>query len=76
MGPAQFTDATVCIGCKACEVACKQWNQLPDDGYHFSGMSSDNSVALGASIWRHVEFIERRLPLGAEVGRFLVVHDV
>ena len=24
-----FTDTTVCIGCKACEVACKEWNQLP-----------------------------------------------
>ncbi len=27
-----YTDTTVCIGCKACEVACKQWNQLPSDG--------------------------------------------
>jgi formate dehydrogenase iron-sulfur subunit len=54
-----FTDTTLCIGCKACEVACKQWNQLPDDGYFFSGMSYDNTVALGASTWRHVSFIER-----------------
>ncbi len=30
-----FTDTTLCIGCKACEVACKQWNQLPDDGFVF-----------------------------------------
>ena len=28
-----YTDTTVCIGCKACEVACKQWNQLPADGF-------------------------------------------
>ena len=54
-----FTDTTVCIGCKACEVACKQWNQLPDDGLFFSGMSYDNTVALGAATWRHVEFVER-----------------
>jgi formate dehydrogenase iron-sulfur subunit len=54
-----FTDSTLCIGCKACEVACKQWNQLPDDGLIFSGMSYDNTVALGASTWRHVSFIER-----------------
>jgi formate dehydrogenase iron-sulfur subunit len=54
-----FTDSTLCIGCKACEVACKQWNQLPDDGLIFSGMSYDNTVALGASSWRHVSFIER-----------------
>ena len=26
-----FTDATLCIGCKACEVACKEWNALPAD---------------------------------------------
>ena len=24
-----FTDTTVCIGCKACEVACKEWNACP-----------------------------------------------
>ena len=27
-----YTDTTVCIGCKSCEVACKQWNQLAADG--------------------------------------------
>ena len=57
-----FTDTTVCIGCKACEVACKQWNQLPDDGLIFSGMSYDNTVELGASTWRHVSFIEKEGP--------------
>jgi formate dehydrogenase iron-sulfur subunit len=54
-----FTDTTVCIGCKACEVACKQWNQLPGDGLTFTGMSYDNTVELSASTWRHVAFIER-----------------
>ncbi len=54
-----FTDTTLCIGCKACEVACKQWNGLPDDGFHFTGMSYDNTAALGASTWRHVTFAER-----------------
>jgi len=54
-----FTDTTVCIGCKACEVACKQWNQLPDDGFVFRGLSYDNTGALGASTWRHVAFVER-----------------
>jgi formate dehydrogenase iron-sulfur subunit len=57
-----FTDTTVCIGCKACEVACKEWNQLPDDGFIFTGMSYDNTAALGASTWRHVAFIERAKP--------------
>ena len=54
-----FTDTTVCIGCKACEVACKQWNQLPDDGYVFTGHSYDNTGDLGASTWRHVAFVEQ-----------------
>jgi formate dehydrogenase iron-sulfur subunit len=58
-----FTDTTLCIGCKACEVACKQWNQLPDDGFFFSGMSYDNTIQLGASTWRHVAFIERPVAL-------------
>src|SRR5947209_3725734 len=61
-----FTDTTLCIGCKACEVACKQWNQLPDDGLLFTGMSYDNSVALGASTWRHVAFIERPVALSTQ----------
>lgn len=54
-----FTDTTVCIGCKACEVACKQWNQLPDDGFVFTATSYDNTGDLGASTWRHVAFIEQ-----------------
>jgi formate dehydrogenase iron-sulfur subunit len=59
-----FTDTTLCIGCKACEVACKQWNQLPDDGFELTGMSYDNTAALGASTWRHVTFAER--PIGPD----------
>src|SRR5512133_3028912 len=58
-----FTDTTLCIGCKACEVACKQWNQLPDDGFFFTGMSYDNTAHLGASTWRHVAFVERSAAL-------------
>ncbi|MBP3955029.1 4Fe-4S dicluster domain-containing protein [Gemmata sp. G18] len=54
-----YTDTTVCIGCKACEVACKQWNQLPADGFAFTGNSYDNTGELSASSWRHVKFIEQ-----------------
>jgi formate dehydrogenase iron-sulfur subunit len=64
-----FTDTTLCIGCKACEVACKQWNQLPDDGYQLTGMSYDNTVALGASTWRHVTFVERAIAPAAHDGQ-------
>jgi formate dehydrogenase iron-sulfur subunit len=54
-----FTDTSVCIGCKACEVACKEWNLIPEDGLDLTGMSYDNSVGLGASTWRHVAFVEQ-----------------
>jgi formate dehydrogenase iron-sulfur subunit len=54
-----FTDTTLCIGCKACEVACKEWNQLPADGYELTGMSYDNTEGLGATTWRHVAFVEQ-----------------
>jgi formate dehydrogenase iron-sulfur subunit len=59
-----FTDTSVCIGCKACEVACKEWNAVPDDGFDFTGMSYDNTGGLGADTWRHVAFVEQRKPLG------------
>ncbi|HZJ07783.1 MAG TPA: 4Fe-4S dicluster domain-containing protein [Nocardioidaceae bacterium] len=54
-----FTDTSICIGCKACEVACKEWNEVPDDGFDLLGMSYDNTGSLGASTWRHVAFIEQ-----------------
>jgi formate dehydrogenase iron-sulfur subunit len=68
-----FTDATLCIGCKACEVACKQWNQLPSDGFHFTGHSYDNTSHLSATTWRHVLFKEK---VGDVGGRWLMLSDV
>ncbi|WP_243719308.1 4Fe-4S dicluster domain-containing protein [Actinomadura sp. 7K534] len=64
-----FTDTSVCIGCKACEVACKEWNAIPEDGLEFTGMSYDNTQGLGADTWRHVAFIEQNKPMGqAQAG--------
>ena len=54
-----FTDTTLCIGCKACEVACKEWNALPADDIGLTGQSYDNTGSLSATTWRHVAFIER-----------------
>src|SRR6266567_1466637 len=54
-----FTDTSICIGCKACEIACKQWNQLPATEPSWSGSSYDNTRQLGATTWRHVQFIEQ-----------------
>jgi formate dehydrogenase iron-sulfur subunit len=54
-----FTDTSLCIGCKACEVACKEWNDVPASPQGFTGNSYDNTVALGADTWRHVAFVEQ-----------------
>ena len=62
-----FTDTSICIGCKACEVACKTWNGVPQDGiFELLGSSYDNTGHLGASTWRHVAFIEQRKPLAGQ----------
>jgi formate dehydrogenase iron-sulfur subunit len=61
---AKLVDTSLCIGCKACEVACKEWNDVPDDGFFWTGMSYDNTASLGASTWRHVKFVEREPTIG------------
>ncbi|RCG30186.1 4Fe-4S dicluster domain-containing protein [Sphaerisporangium album] len=78
-----FTDTSICIGCKACEVACKEWNQLPaDPPFTFTGLSFDNTEQLSASTWRHVAFVEQRKPMRAGAGdgsgdlRWLMASDV
>jgi formate dehydrogenase iron-sulfur subunit len=64
-----FTDTSVCIGCKACEVACKEWNAVPEDGLLLTGMSYDNTADLSASTWRHVAFIEQSVPAPGDTAR-------
>ena len=76
-----FTDTSVCIGCKACEVACKEWNLIPEDGLDWTGQSYDNTGELGANTWRHVAFVEQRKPLrtdddAPEPLRWLMESDV
>jgi formate dehydrogenase iron-sulfur subunit len=80
-----FTDTSLCIGCKACEVACKEWNHVPEDGLDWRGRSHDNTGGLGADSWRHVAFIEQPSPLGGhqpnlqrdgEGFRWLMASDV
>ncbi|NAZ82951.1 4Fe-4S dicluster domain-containing protein [Kineococcus sp. R8] len=65
-----FTDTSVCIGCKACEVACKEWNMVPEDGIDLLGMSYDNTGGLGADSWRAVAFVEQSRPVGNVTGPF------
>jgi formate dehydrogenase iron-sulfur subunit len=71
-----FTDTTTCIGCKACEVACKQWNDLPADGSEFrKGGSYDFTRELSATTWRHVRFIERSEPLQQDDTDLLAIAE-
>jgi formate dehydrogenase iron-sulfur subunit len=73
-----FTDSTLCIGCKACEVACKQWNQLPanEGGTNaLTGNSYDNTGQLDGINWRHVKFIEQ-FTADRQQGRWLMLSDV
>ncbi|HEY7968162.1 MAG TPA: 4Fe-4S dicluster domain-containing protein [Solirubrobacteraceae bacterium] len=65
-----FTDTSLCIGCKACEVACKEWNGVPEDGLSWAGRSHDNSGGLGADTWRHVAFVEQPAALGDHAPNF------
>jgi formate dehydrogenase iron-sulfur subunit len=70
-----FTDTSLCIGCKACEVACKEWNGLPEVTNEFTGNSYDNTGQLGADAWRHVQFIERTGPVNDGAGDEEPVED-
>jgi formate dehydrogenase iron-sulfur subunit len=64
-----FTDTSICIGCKACEVACKEWNGVPDDGFNLLGMSYDNTGGLSANSWRAVAFVEQPSAVAAPPQR-------
>lgn len=76
-----YTDTTVCIGCKACQVACHQWNELPaelaqqptgpdnpGETRPMTGMSYDNTGSLSDVNWRHVKFIEKSRSLDGTVS--------
>ena len=73
-----FTDTSICIGCKACEVACKEWNEVPDNGFDMLGMSYDNTGSLNANSWRHVAFVEqpaRPTAPPVDLGMPTLLHD-
>jgi formate dehydrogenase iron-sulfur subunit len=71
-----FTDTSVCIGCKACEVACKEWNLVPEDGFVWTGHSLDNTGELSASTWRHVAFVEKDVRDPTGIDKWLMSSDV
>ena len=73
-----LTDSSLCIGCKACEVACKEWNEVPDQGFSWKGLSYDHTASLGHSAWRHVKFVERTVagPDGGALPAWEFLSDV
>jgi formate dehydrogenase iron-sulfur subunit len=57
MAKAILVDTSKCIGCRGCQVACKQWHGLPAEATQFRG-TYENPPDLSAHTWRKVRFIE------------------
>ena len=54
---AKLIDVSSCIGCKACQVACMQWNDLRPEVGHNVGVY-DNPADLGPEAWTVMRFAE------------------
>ena len=66
---AKLIDVSACIGCKACQVACMQWNDLRDTVGHNVGVY-DNPADLSAESWTVMRFaeVETRRDNGSTTG--------
>jgi formate dehydrogenase iron-sulfur subunit len=58
---AKLIDVSRCIGCKACQVACMEWNDVRDDVGVTTGVY-DNPIDLTAKSWTVMRFYEEELP--------------
>ena len=65
-----FTDTSVCIGCKACEVACKEWNLVPDGGFNLLGVTLDPNVYIQDKVGT-CDIRPGRRPRGAALTAFV-----
>jgi len=54
----KYIDTTTCIGCKACEVACQEWNDLKTQSTHQTG-TYQTMPELAADYWNLIRFDER-----------------
>jgi formate dehydrogenase iron-sulfur subunit len=69
---AKLIDVSRCIGCKACQVACMEWNDVRDDVGVCTG-TYDNPIDLTDRSWTVMRFYEKEVP---EVGlQWLIVKD-
>ena len=65
----KLIDVSVCIGCKACQVACSEWNDLRDEVGTSHG-TYDNPIDLTAESWTVMKFAEYENPgSGNQIGR-------
>ncbi len=60
MGRACLVDTTICTGCRACQVACKAWNDLPAEKTKFrsKGDGYENPPALSGRSYTRITFHE------------------
>ncbi|VFS90802.1 Formate dehydrogenase-N subunit beta [Kluyvera cryocrescens] len=54
---AKLIDVTTCIGCKGCQVACSEWNDIRDEVGYCHGVY-DNPTDLSAKAWTVMRFSE------------------
>src|SRR5262252_1277406 len=59
----KYIDTTICIGCKACEVACQEWNDLKVVSTAQTG-TYQTLPTLDASYWNLIRFHEQPLESG------------
>ena len=52
---AKLIDVSSCVGCKACQVACSEWNDIRDEVGHCVGVY-DNPADLSAKSWTVMRF--------------------
>jgi formate dehydrogenase iron-sulfur subunit len=86
MAKGMFVDTSICMGCKACQVACKEWNSLRGTpsrfetvdnslkAVNFTGDSYDNTGQMTAYDWRRVRFIES-FPADRSSGAWYMMSD-
>ena len=54
---AKLIDVTTCIGCKACQMACSEWNDIRDEIGINHGVY-DNPIDLTSKSWTVMRFAE------------------
>ncbi len=55
----------LCIACRGCQSACKQWNRLPGDDTKNTG-SYENPPRLTPNLYNQIHFIENDKSVGVE----------